>query len=98
MLILAYFFTKNELYGQNDHSIPKPLLCLKLLQNFRKKIMNHFLDNYKSLQKKAKKGQKEAKNADFRLFLTFFFIIFGPCLLILNQNKISKFQNLFLKI
>ena len=30
MLILANFFTKNELHGQNDHSIPKPLLCLKV--------------------------------------------------------------------
>ena len=29
MRILAYFWTINELYGQNDHSIPKPLLCLK---------------------------------------------------------------------
>ena len=37
MLILAYFFTKNELYGQNDNSIPKPLLCLKFLKNVRKK-------------------------------------------------------------
>ena len=37
MPILAYFFTKNELYGENDHSIPKPLLCLKFLQNIRKK-------------------------------------------------------------
>ena len=56
MPILAYFFTKNELYGQNDHSIAKPLLYLKFLQNVRKKIMNHFLDNCKKLQKRAKKG------------------------------------------
>ena len=31
------FFTKTEFDGQNDHSIFKPLLCLKFLQKFRKK-------------------------------------------------------------
>ena len=61
MLILAYFFTKNELYGQNDHSIAKPLLYLKSLQNVRNKIMNRFLDNCKKLQKTAKKGQKSGQ-------------------------------------
>ena len=60
MLILAYF-TKNELYGQNDNSIPKPLLCLKFLQNSRNKIMKRFLDNCKKMQKRAKKGKKGQK-------------------------------------
>ena len=47
--------------------------------------------------KKGGKGQKGAKNADLRLFLTFFFI-FGPFLLILNQKKIQNFKNICLKI
>ena len=47
---------------------------------------DRFLDNCKSLQKKGKKG---AKNADFRIFLTFVFN-FGPFLLILNQQKKFK--------
>ena len=49
--------------------------------------MNRFLDNCKSLQKRAKKGPK-------MLILGYFdiFYIFGPFLLIFNQFFFSKFQ------
>ena len=42
-LILAYFGPEINVLVQNDHSILKPLLCLK------EKIMNRFSDNCKSL-------------------------------------------------
>ena len=85
MLILAYFVTKNELYGQNDHSIANPLVYLKFLQNVRKQIMNRFWDHCKKLQKKGKKGQKRGAQIRILAFLFNIFIIFGPFLLILSQ-------------
>ena len=48
---------------------------------------------FEIIAKNCKKGKKGARNADFRLFLTCFFI-FGPFLLILNQKKNSKFQKI----
>ena len=91
MLILAYFGPKNNCMVKMTTPYPSPYCALSSCKILGK-IMNRFLDNCKSLQKKGKKG---AINADFRLFLTFF--IFGPFLLILNQKINSKFQNKILE-
>ena len=96
MLILTYFFTKNELYGQNDNSIPKPLLGLSSCKILGKNNQPFF----RQFQKFAKKGQKRATNGQKMLILGYFdiFYIFCPFLLILNQKKIQNLKKQKFKI
>ena len=53
--------------------------------------MDRFLDNCKSLQKGAKKGHKKGQKMPILGYFDIFYIC-CPFLLILNQNKYSKFQ------
>ena len=59
--------------------------------------MNRFLDNCKKMQKRANKGKKWQKRGKKMLVLGYILkkIIFGPFLLIFNQQFFSKFEKYF---